>query len=231
MSTSIETFVINLERRVDRRLETEHELARIGWSAKFFSAVEPKSAGDFPSIGVRGCFLSHLEILKNAKAEGTERLIIVEDDIAFVPNFLKRWRSALEALESEAWSIFYAGHTLGNLTRGLSLLSPSTSVLCTHFIMINGLAIPYLIEGLETILSRPAGHPLGGPMHVDGAYSTIRLRNHGLRTYVHSPTLGYQRPSRTDIGDRKWFDRFDILQPMVNILRKRRLRRLQENLD
>src|SRR5471030_1131084 len=110
MKFDIDTIVINLERRSDRRIEAEQELSRIGWSAKFFSAIEPKDAGGFPSIGARGCFLSHLAVLKNARAAGIDRLIILEDDIIFVPEFVKRWQSAVEALESKPWSIFYPGH-------------------------------------------------------------------------------------------------------------------------
>src|SRR5262245_50678595 len=99
------TVVINLARRTDRRAETECELSRIGWCATFFPAVEPTSAGDFPSIGARGCFFSHLAVLKEASASGVERLIILEDDIAFVPDFAERWHVALASLEREQWSI------------------------------------------------------------------------------------------------------------------------------
>ena len=59
---------------------------------------------------------------------------------------------------------------------------------------------PRIIAGLETIMERAPGHVLGGPMHVDGAYSTIRAQNHDLKTYSASPPLGYQRSSRSDIS-------------------------------
>jgi len=85
--------------------------------------------------------------------------------------------------------------------------------------MINGAAIPRLIDSFETMLSRPAGHPLGGPMHVDGAYSTVRMQNRDLTTYAYFPALGNQRPSQTDIGTRKWFDRIEGLKPIVRLLR------------
>lgn len=219
-----DTIVINLARRRDRRVETEHELARIGWSATFFPAIEPAEAGDFPSIGARGCFLSHLAVLKAARESAVARLIILEDDITFAPDFAIGWQSALLALASEPWSIFYPGHPLDGLMPGLSLLSPDTVVRGTHFMVINGEAIPQLIAGLETILSRPAGHPLGSPMHVDGAYSTIRAQNPTLKTFAYFPTLGRQRPSRTDVGAPRWFDRIDAIGPIVRLLRKGRLR-------
>jgi hypothetical protein len=220
------TVVINLERRSDRRIETEEQLAGVGWSANFFRAIEPKSAQDFPSIGARGCFLSHLEVLKIAKSTRVDHLIILEDDIAFAPDFVERWGSAMEALESKQWSIFYPGYSsLTGLAEGLSFLSPRTAVMCSHFIMINRDAISMLVKGLETILSRPAGHTLGGPMHVDGAYSTIRMQNEVLRTYAYSPMLGRQRPSRTDVHEPKWFDRIHAVRPIMRYLRKKKLSR------
>ena len=219
-------FVINLEHRVDRRVEMKRQLSRIGWDAVFFPAIRPTSAADFPSVGARGCFLSHLAVLKEAGRLRVRQLVILEDDVNFITDFSERWPPAIGALESREWSIFYPGHVIDKQMEGLSLISPSAGVQCAHFMVINDRAIPHLVEGLETILARPAGHPLGGPMHVDGAYSTIRAERRTLITYAHFPVLGYQRPSRTDIGNLKWFDRIGALLPAMNIVRKLKTRYL-----
>ncbi len=213
-------FVINLEDRHDRRVVMQKQLASIGWQAEFFPAIRPSDAANFPSIGARGCYLSQLAVLKKGRDARTQRLIILEDDVNFVSEFNDHWRTAMAALETKKWSMFYPGHVLDNLPSGLSLLAPATEVLCAHFVMINGSAIPIIIDGLETIMTRPSGHPLGSPMHVDGAYSTIRKHNPSLNTYIYSPSLGYQRPSRTDIGDLKWFDRVRALRPAVSFARR-----------
>jgi len=212
--------VINLAHRTDRRLAMQKQLSQIGWRAAFFPAIRPESAAGFPSVGARGCFLSHLAVLKNARDAGVRQLVILEDDVNFAPGFAERWPSSMAALEAKDWSIFYPGHVFDALPAGLSPISPDTGVYCTHFMVINGQAIATIIDGLERILSRPPGHPMGGPMHVDGAYSTIRAQNRALATYAYFPALGYQRPSRTDIGDRRWFDRIGVLTPIVNIARK-----------
>ncbi len=219
MNTGV-IFVINLEHRRDRRIEMRKQLASIGWQAEFFPAIRPSDAANFPSIGARGCYISQLSVLKTAKDKRVNWLIILEDDVNFVSGFRDHWKAAMATLETKNWSIFYPGHVLDNLPKGLSLLAPSTEVLCAHFVMINGKAIPIIVEGLETIMSRPNGHPLGSPMHVDGAYSTIRKHNPSLSTYIYSPTLGYQRPSRTDIGELKWFDRMRVLRPAVSFARR-----------
>jgi hypothetical protein len=196
------------------------ELSRIGWRAEFFPAIRPPEPAGFSSIGARGCFLSHLAVLKQAAQGGIERLTILEDDLGFSGDFLRRWPVALEALQAREWALFYPGHILDELPNGLSLLPPSTGMRCTHFMVISGSAIPMLIDGLEKILSRPAGHPLGGPMHVDGAYSTIRVQNPTLATYAYAPVLGYQRPSRSDIATNHWWDRTPVFSTAASYARQ-----------
>jgi glycosyl transferase, family 25 len=218
------TYVINLPHRADRRIETERQLARVGWSAEFFPAIQPSETAGFPSIGARGCFLSHLAVLQMAMQAGTDRLVILEDDVNFSAGFAGQWQSATAALDALPWSIFYPGHVLSAMTPGLSRLSPATAVQGTHFMLMHGQAIPKLVAGLQAMLARSPGHPAGGPMHVDGAYSTLRRQDHSLVTYAYFPSLGYQRPSRTDIGEHRWFDRIPALEPAVNFARKLKAR-------
>lgn len=130
----------------------------------------------------------------------------------------------MSALAERDWSLFYPAHQMKDLPAGLSRIEPQIGIQCTHFMVINGPALPTLIAGLETILSRPPGHPLGGPMHLDGAYSTLRAQNQGLKTYAYFPALGYQRSSRTDIGENKWYDRVGVLSPLVDAARRLKAR-------
>jgi glycosyl transferase, family 25 len=60
-------------------------------------------------------------------------------------------------------------------------------------------------------------------MHVDGAYSTIRQQNPNLNTYIFSPSLGRQRPSRSDIADLKLYDRIKTARPLMRKLRELRV--------
>jgi glycosyl transferase, family 25 len=212
-------YVINLPERLDRRKEMEAQLRRIGWQAQFIAAAKPSAPDGFPSIGSRGCFLSHLEALRQG-APSNEHIVLMEDDLNFIPDFQALWREASKTLFTKDWSVFYAGHTLKHETNGLSLIPSTDGIVCAHFMMINRSAVRPLIQGLETILSRPPGHPLGGPMHVDGAYSTIRAQNPQFATYAFSPSLGYQRSSRSDIASPRFFDRIPVLRPVVSRLRQ-----------
>ena len=211
-------FVINLESRLDRRRSMDEQLRRVGWNdVEFFKAVAPDSPGGFSSIGARGCFLSHLEVLRCANGRP---LILMEDDLNFVDGFSSKWRVSLEALP-ENWSIFYPAHIIEGDYRGMVELCATRPVLCTHFIAISAVAVPVVIKCLEAILSRAPGDPVGGPMHVDGAYSVIRRQNPTLRTFAFFPSLGYQRSSRSDITP-STLDSIPVLRSVIALTRKLR---------
>jgi glycosyl transferase, family 25 len=224
----IANYVINLEERRDRRIEMEEQLRRIGWMAQFSNSLRPSSADGFPSIGARGCFESHLATLERGRIFRAH-VLIMEDDLNFAHGFSELWKRAMADIEATDWSIFYPAHLLpqDDQTRdGLTAAAPDLEIRCTHFVMFHRDAVPKVIDGLKAILSRPPGHPLGGPMHVDGAYATIRQQNPNLKTYVYCPSLGYQRSSRSDIADLRLIDRIETLRPIVSRLRriKQRLR-------
>jgi glycosyl transferase, family 25 len=191
-------YIINLKSRPDRRSAMLSELGRVGWEAEFVTAERPKDRGPFPSIGARGCFESHLEVLR--RGLGSD-IILMEDDLNFDLDFGRRWPVALAQLPSD-WSIFYPAHDIG-----AGMIEPSTGVVCTHMMVFRSSVVGTIIKGLEAIMSRPGGHPLGGPMHVDGAYSTIRAQNPEIKTYGTLPALGYQRSSRSDISPSSLFIR------------------------
>jgi len=214
----VNKIVINLDERPDRRDEMNRQLRRVGWDVNYFSAIKPTSLGGFPSLGAKGCFLSHLEVLKRSMADD-RHLIIMEDDLNFTPDFLVRWPDAVSELFATDWSIFYPA-AVAQGAGGLSLMEPSQGLQTTHFMLINRHSIATIADGLQAILARPMGHPEGGAMHVDGAYSTIRAQNPKLRTYVYSPPLGYQRSSRSDIANVRVFDRSRALQKPIRMLRK-----------
>jgi glycosyl transferase family 25 len=212
--------VINLAERKDRRRDMERQLSYVGWHALFSCSERPPDAGGFESVGARGCFESHLANLRRAAISG-HHAIIMEDDLNFCSDFPLKWKGAYDALQDKDWAMFYPAHLL-NLNKGLSLLNPIDEVRCSHFIVFHKERINEIISHLEKILTRPPGHPLGGPMHVDGAYSTIRAQNPTLSTYAFSPSLGYQRSSRSDIAPLKFYDRVRALRPLIDSMRRRK---------
>ena len=202
------------------------ELARSGLSfddeaVRLFPAVKPDDAGPFPSIGARGCFLSHLGILTDAAGQEEGPIAILEDDLELVSDFAARAPGILEALGNKDWSIFYGGYEKASFAdEGLNPVPPASELRTTHFICVNTSAIGPAKRYLEAILSRPAGDPQGGPMHVDGAYCWLRKDNPDMATFAAWPPLGNQRSSRSDIADLRWFDRTPVLNQAAGVARR-----------
>ena len=216
-------FVINLPSRHDRRREMDQQLRRIGLSlqsplVELFAAIRPEQKGEFESIGARGCFLSHLDVLRIARERGYARILVFEDDVNFAPHFGEHIDGCIAALKREPWDLFYGGYRLHRptaLAKPLTLLPPDDDVLLTHFVALSARALDAAIDYFSKVLARPNGHPLGGPMHVDGAYGWMRRTHRELICRLAVPQLGSQRRSRTDIQALRWFDRIAGIREAV----------------
>lgn len=224
--------IISLVSRDDRRRDVINELMRIGLApgtgrVEFFDAIKPADAGSFPSIGARGCFMSHLSILEEARNDGVGSLLILEDDVAFVRDIADKLSIINSLLEDSNWDLFYGGYDdipLGSRSRSDSCLvsvDPDIAIRLTHCIGFRGSAIGEAASFLRDMSERPAGSRDGGPMHVDGAYSWYRRVHPGRRTLVASPAIAYQRPSRSDIFEGlAFYDRVNFLKPLLLFARR-----------
>jgi glycosyl transferase family 25 len=221
-------YVINLANRADRRTDMAGELARLGTGfndprVRLFEAIRPVDAGSFRSIGARGCFLSQLEVLREAQRDGCRRILMFEDDVDFVPGIAKRLPAILDTLDMRGFGIFYGGYELPDgeghvwpISGPLISVSPDRAVRLAHFVGFDRSAIDLLVPYLELMIARSAGSASGGPMDVDGAYCWFRAAHPDLVTWLAQPQLGHQRPSRTDISPPGPLDRL----PMPEILRR-----------
>lgn len=224
-------YIINLESRQDRRDEMQVELQKIGLSithpnVQLFTAVRPKEKGEWPNIGARGCFMSHFLVLKDAESNGYEHILILEDDINFVKDFNAKFNEVSCILNTLKWNIFYGGYQVSDKESYLSAEQPlktldsKVSVMTTHFVAFNKQTISRMREYLDSMMLRQGGDSLGGPMHVDGAYSRFRSEFAETVTAIATPELGYQRSSRTDIHDLGWKDNTPVIRDIVMTLRK-----------
>lgn len=216
-----DTRLINLPSRSDRRAEFGDQLAAHGlrWSdIKLFPAVRPEEAGGFESIGARGCFMSHLGALKEARGS----VLLIEDDLNFAPDFAGRVDATMDVLRRESWGIFYGGHRTAFEPEHMMPVAPELPIETSHMIAFHADVVPRVIAFLEGLLSRERGAILGGPMHTDGAYTWFRSRNPDVITRMAVPELGYQRASRTDVFGLRWHDRVPGVSAAVDMLRKRR---------
>ncbi len=216
--------IINLYSRKDRRQETELEFQRYGFpinteKVSFFDAICPTSPEGFSHASVRGCFLSHKKIVEEAQKHGLKNILILEDDICFSKYILEYGAIAIESLKKIDWDIAYFGHNLGHKSSEIAWREVNKPILLAHFYAINGKILQDYSQFLKRILERPPGHPDGGPMHYDGALNTFRQHNPNVKAYYISHSLGYQRPSKTDLHQGSFLDRYKFFNPMMSFLR------------
>ncbi|NJD33512.1 MAG: glycosyltransferase family 25 protein [Betaproteobacteria bacterium] len=217
--------IVNLPERIDRRREMDFELGQAGLAAdgariRYFRAVRPADAGEFPSLGARGCFMSHLGILKEAIRDDLDNILVMEDDLALDPRVCAAPHAMLGRLKDGCWDFAYFGHVEPTEDRATPGWQETRAPLATtHFYALNRRVLRPLHDHLEDCLRRPSGHPLGSPMHVDGAYSLFRLHHPDVITLMATPSLGGQRSSRSDIFPNKWYDRMPFIRQLAGMAR------------
>ena len=216
--------IISLPSRKDRRRSAVAQLAMLdasidGKALAFQDAVRPADAGDFETVGARGCFLSHLETIKAARQSGAAHLLILEDDVGFSRAERAAMPAAFAALSQQEWDVFYGGSPVQPSGSPLTPLAPDTSLILAHFIAFSASAIDRLVPFLEAMIARPPGSPEGGPMHVDGAYNWFRKANPDLKAFAATPHVAHQTASRTDIHRLQGLDRVAALGPLLGLVR------------
>lgn len=224
-------YVINLPNRVDRRKAMEKELIKAGMpltpgKVELFPAIRPDSAGGFNSIGYRGCFLSHLTVLRQARDLQLNNVLVLEDDLTFSDHFKEYEDKLITQLHQTNWDFvnfgYFCDQPVNFLEIDVPTLQPPSGqkITGTHFYGVNGKVFDKLINFFEIILQRPSGHPDGGPMSTSGAFSTFHRQNPDVVRLMSIPSVGGQRSSRTDIHDLKWFDRTPVIRELVTVARE-----------
>lgn len=218
-------YIINLEFRRDRLLEISDQLALVGLAIgtghiRRFDAVRPAEAGPWPSVGARGCYMSHLNILREAAAGGVQSIAIIEDDLDWSSAFLGTSPQDITLMGQGGWQYLHAGTNSGASPVRTRYLSPDQKLLQTHFVAFRGDAIARAVAYLEAMAARPPGSSDGGPMHVDGAYNWFRSDNPDITAALCDPAIGHQRSSGTDISSKRWFDSTPLVRDFTRLARK-----------
>jgi len=120
-------YLINLKRRPDKLKTSSDLLKKLNIEFEVFEAVDfcdgipadyyiqpvPESFLTKVQPGAFGCLMSHLEIIKDAKEKGYNKIFIFEDDIAADDSFPIQFNTKVKDLPSD-WKLFYlgaSGHT------------------------------------------------------------------------------------------------------------------------
>ena len=129
-------YVINLDHRQDRWLQTRSNLEAVGIVAQRFPAVDvvrlsadndlpsqalreflarvdgPSEASEHKLMATWACMRSHLAVIRMAKAHGLDSVLILEDDCDFEPYARAVLLRVAQQLKTCTWQMLYLGGTL-----------------------------------------------------------------------------------------------------------------------
>lgn len=220
--------IIHLPEREDRHRQLVRELRSIGISiddpqVRIPHAPRPDDANGFPSRGVYGNFLSHLDILRRARDRGAAQVMVLEDDAIFRsrlrdPSFQRR---LVDELAQPGWGMSFLGHSLrlpSNESQSVFVESRK-HFRWAHCYVVHGDCLAPIVGFLETVIDRPRGHPLGGKMYIDGAFCLFRDQHSQFRTLVAQPVLSNQRGSPSSLGSRRWYHHAPLVETIAEAAR------------
>lgn len=104
---------INLQRRPERWERMQARFAQVGMGpVERFSAVDGSNVhvpATWPySGGAYGCLLSHLAVVRQARAQKRERILIIEDDVLFAEGFHEEFERRVCGLPAD-WDMLFFG--------------------------------------------------------------------------------------------------------------------------
>jgi glycosyl transferase, family 25 len=230
-------YIIHLRERTDRYQALRAELADMGIDIegpkiRIMEGQWPTSANGFTSIGAYANFMSHLRILREAKAQSLNKILILEDDAIFRRSLRSSANQVALAsrLTQNDWGLAFIGHkidadTLRNLDEPSGFMSAAPNdleFLWAHCYAVSANGLSILLPYFESTLTRPAHDPLGAQMYVDGAYNLFRRLHPGVQTLVSKPRLSSQRGSPSSIAARKFYEKNELLSGLLRWLRSAR---------
>lgn len=100
-------YCINLARRYDRWNSVEKRLREQNINATRFDAIDGESLIEQNGLtrNELGCLSSHLKIIQDAKIQGYNKILILEDDVYFSNDF----QSRIRLIEDLDWKLLYLG--------------------------------------------------------------------------------------------------------------------------
>lgn len=202
-------YIINLPSRPDRLVSIQGELRALGVdvdSPKVSIPFAPilDDADGFPTKGVRGNFMSHLANIEDACENELERILVLEDDAIFRTNLrnVDFQNYVLETVETYDWSMWFPGHHVGSHQAGSKkpVYRTKSAFKWAHCYAVHRRGLQTLRSYLQLVCNRPAGHPEGGKMYIDGAFSHFRQQFTDHICLVSNPVLSIQKSSDTNLG-------------------------------
>ncbi|MGI9622129.1 MAG: glycosyltransferase family 25 protein [Acidimicrobiales bacterium] len=225
-------YVISLSDRADRRKALNRELkksfdgASIDSIGEVFDACRPEDPAGFPTTSIRGCFESHLNVLRSAQDRGVDSVLILEDDVAFPAAVVNQLEESARQLDTIEWhsATFGCADSWGHLAKHVGDRTDyhwtrfSGEVQQAHCVAFTREGIDRTVVHLEKLFNGTPGDRLRGPMHVDGAYNVQTWSDPTFVRMMLTPPLIPQRVSRSDISPTR-LDGVGTLRPVITAVR------------
>ena len=218
--------IIHLPEREDRFKSISGELRALGIDVtdakvRIPPAERPADANGFPSRGVYGNFLSHTDILRTALDDGLNTVWVLEDDAIFSRCLVRSQAKIVAYLERTEWDICYFGHSvdLAAERQGFIRLPADTGFVWAHCYAVHGRVLSRLVEYLERAIVLPSGHPAGGKLYIDAAFTLFRRFNPDVIALAANPALSVQKGCRSSLAEGRWYDRVAVVTPLISLAR------------
>lgn len=212
--------IVSLPERTDRRREMTDQLRKVGLDGdsrvEFFDAVRPADRGRFGSLGANGCFHSHLAVLRENRDRS---VLLLEDDCDFTGEIFS-------ISLPDDFDILWGGYLEASNPADLD----QSDIIGSHCMGFNAGRAGLVVDYLDDLLADRVEHDPKAVIDpgydpeilppIDGAYVWFRRTHPELKTFFPEPQIAVQRPSRTDIGSLRYFDRLPGLRGAAGWVRR-----------
>lgn len=190
---------INLKRRSDRNYRVKKQLQQLG--------IEQEKIVRFDAIDVQpgyiGCTQSHIAVLEMAMREQWRNVLILEDDIAFLPGdeVAARTRRFLTALSRVPWRVAFLAANYAAITpfKNIDYIVRANKAWCACAYLVNGDYFSVLAENYKQGLQRLQETNLQHQYALDVYWQSLMEKDCWLGIY---PNIGYQTPDKSDIENK-----------------------------
>jgi|GEM_PF-3694006 len=204
-----QVYVINLDHRTDRLKQVNELLLNYDIKYKRQSGVYLKekyndilnSTTNTSSLGHLGCILSHVNCCIDAIENNYERILVLEDDINILEEYVRfvDFNSLYKEAESVDWGLFYLGGTFNEKLIKISkhLDRPTGPVLGTQSVGYNKNVIDKIGKNIPNSPEYyMEGNKLSKILPIDVIYSRSFTRKQCIAV---NPILCVQNTSQSDI--------------------------------
>jgi len=187
-------FYINLDTRPDRKQHIEGQLKILGLNATRFNAIKHSS-------GAIGCSLSHISLLKYAKENNLDHILIMEDDIMFLrpQQFIQNLNNLLSKY-TDFDVLLIAGNNRGTYKRLDEFCVKISSCQTTTGYLVKSNYYDILIDNFETGLKKLTENiRLPQNYAIDQYWELLQRKDNW---YLLTPLTIIQKPNYSNIEKR-----------------------------